>query len=129
MDAGEVGAGHSVTALYEIKLHDDADGALGTVFVRYEDPDSGEVTEVSSTLQSAELLAAFEEAPARFQLAAVVAEYAEILRESYWAQDGSLEQVVAEARRVQGLLPRAPDVAVFAGLTQRALSIQDQASR
>ena len=129
MDAGEVGAGHSVTALYEIKLHDDADGALGTVFVRYEDPDSGEVTEVSSTLQSAELLAAFEEAPARFQLAAVVAEYAEILRESYWAQDGSLEQVVAEARRVQGLLPRAPDVAEFVGLTQRALSIQDQASR
>ena len=129
VDAGEVGAGHSVTALYEIKLHDDADGALGTVFVRYEDPDSGEVTEVSSTLQSAELLAAFEEAPARFQLAAVVAEYAEILRESYWAQDGSLEQVVTEARRVQGLLPRAQDVAEFAGLTQRALSIQDQASR
>ena len=129
VDAGEVGAGHSVTALYEIKLHDDADGALGTVFVRYEDPDSGEVTEVSSALQSAELLAAFEEAPARFQLAAVVAEYAEILRESYWANDGSLEQVVAEARRVQGLLSRAPDVAEFAGLTQRALSIQDQASR
>ncbi len=129
VDAGEVGAGHSVTALYEIKLHDDADGALGTVFVRYEDPDSGEVTEVSSTLQSAELLAAFEEASARFQLAAVVAEYAEILRESYWAQDGSLEQVAAEARRVQGLLPQEPDVAEFAGLTQSALSIQDQASR
>ena len=129
VDAGEVGAGHSVTALYEIKLHDDADGALGTVFVRYEDPDSGEVTEVSSTLQSAELLAAFEEASARFQLAAVVAEYAEILRESFWAKDGSLEQVAAEARRVQGLLPQEPDVAEFASLTQNALSIQDQASR
>ena len=27
-DAGEVGAGHSVTALYEIKIHEDADGKL-----------------------------------------------------------------------------------------------------
>ena len=129
VDAGEVGAGHSVTALYEIKLHEDAEGALGTVFVRYEDPDSGEVAEVNSTLQRADLLATFEDAPARFQLAAVVAEFAELLRGSYWAQDGSLEDVVAEARRVQGLLPREADVAEFADLAQRALSIQDRTSR
>ena len=38
VDAGEVGAGHSVTALYELKLRDDDDGALATVMLRYEDP-------------------------------------------------------------------------------------------
>ena len=129
VDAGEIGAGHSVTALYELKLHDDAEGALGTVYVRYQDPDSGEVVELNRTLRSDELSAGFEEAPARFQLAAVVAEYAEILRESYWALDGSLDAVVSHARRVQGLLPREADVAEFADLTQRTLRIQDRTSR
>ena len=129
VDAGEIGAGHSVTALYELKLHDDADGTLGTVFVRYQDPDSSEVLEISRTLQRSELSAGFEDTSPRFQLAAVVAEYAEILRESYWAQGGNLEDVVAQARRVQGLLPRGSDVAEFADLTQRTLSIQDTARR
>ena len=134
VDAGEIGADHSVTALYELKLHDnadgdDADGILGTVFVRYQDPDSSEVLEISRTLQHSEISAGFEDASPRFQLAAVVAEYAEILRESYWAQDGNLEDVVAQARRVQGLLPRGSDVAEFADLTQRTLSIHDSARR
>ena len=46
VDAGEIGAGHSVTALYEIKLHDGAEGEVATVYLRYEDPDSGKVTEL-----------------------------------------------------------------------------------
>ena len=126
VDAGEIGAGHNVTALYELKLHAAADGTLGTVFVRYQDPDSEAVTELNRSLNQSELFPAFVDASPRFQLAAVVAEYAEILRESYWAQDGSLDQVVAEARRVQGLLPRESDVAEFANLAQRTLSIQDR---
>jgi Ca-activated chloride channel homolog len=31
VDAGEIGAGHSVTALYEIKLHPEARGRIATV--------------------------------------------------------------------------------------------------
>ncbi len=129
VDAGEIGAEHSVTALYELKFHDDAIGPLGTVFVRFQNPDFGEVIELSRTLNSSELYPGFEDASPRFQLAAVVAEYAEILRDSYWAQDGSLDQVVAEARRVQGLMPRESDVAEFADLAQRTLSIHDRANR
>ena len=119
VDAGEVGAGHSVTALYEVKLHPDADGALGVVSVRYEDPDSGEVSEVTRALQREELVARFVDAPPRFQLAAVVAEFAEILRESYWAQDGSLAEVAAEASRVRRLLPQDAEVEEFAALSSQ----------
>ena len=129
VDAGEIGAGHSVTALYELKLHDGANGDVGTVFVRYQEPDSSRVVEVSHTLQRTELLSRFDDASPRFQLATVVAEYAEILRESYWAQDGTLAQVVAEARRVQGLLPGESDVAEFANLADRTLSIQERTER
>ncbi len=126
VDAGEVGAGHSVTALYELKLHDDREGVLGTVFLRYEDPDTGEVSEINREFLRSELAMEFGEASARFQMSAVVAEYAEILRESYWAQEGSLERVAAEAGRVHRLLPSDEDVAEFASLVSRAESIQSQ---
>ncbi len=85
VDAGEVGAGHSVTALYEIKLHEGAEGDVATVYLRYEDPDDGEVREISRPFARSELAAGFEDASPGFQLSAVVAEYAEILRESFWA--------------------------------------------
>ena len=124
VDAGEVGAGHNVTALYEMKLHDDAEGMLATVRVRYEDPDSGEVSEIESSFQRSELTSEFEEASPRFQLSAVVAEYAEILRESFWAQEGSLGKVVAEASRVLRLLPEDSDVAEFAALVTQAERIE-----
>ena len=124
VDAGEVGAGHNVTALYEMKLNDDAEGMLATVRVRYEDPDSGEVSEIESSFQRSELTSEFEEASSRFQLSAVVAEYAEILRESFWAQEGSLGKVTAEASRVLKLLPEDSDVAEFAALVTQAERIE-----
>ncbi len=41
VDAGEIGAGHSVTALYEIKKrHPDAEGPIATVYLRWQDPQS-----------------------------------------------------------------------------------------
>ena len=126
VDAGEVGAGHSVTALYEVKLHEEVEGVLGTVFLRYEDPDTGEVSEIDREFQRSELAVEFGEASARFQMSAVVAEYAEILRESYWAQGSSLERVSAEAFRVQRLLAEDEDVAEFASLVSRADGIQSQ---
>ena len=124
VDAGEVGADHSVTALYELKLHGDADGTLATVYLRYENPDTGEVSEMSREFQRGELTAEFEEASPRFQMAAVVAEYAEVLRGSYWAQDGSLSAVVPEARRVQELLMQDIRVAEFADLVARTEQVR-----
>ena len=132
VDAGEVGAGHSVTALYEVKLHDGADGVLGTVFLRYEDPDTGEVTELRRDLLRNELAASFEDASPRFQLAAVVAEYAEVLRGSYWAiwdREGTLGAVAREAARLAQLIPEDNDVVEFAALTAQAERIQSTARR
>lgn len=102
VDAGEVGAGHSVTALYEIKLHKNAVGKLATVSIRHEDPDTGNVTEVNTSISTDALKGSFEETTATFQLAASVAEFAEILRGSFWAQEGSLE-IVRET--LEGVLP------------------------
>ncbi len=102
-DGGEIGSGHSVTALYEIKLHEGAIGQLATVFIRHEDPDTHQVEEISEDIFSTELADAFEDASPEFQLAASVAEFAEILRESFWAQEGSLNAV---HQVIERLLPR-----------------------
>ena len=40
VDAGEVGSEHCVTALYEVKLHEEASGKIVTASIRYADPDS-----------------------------------------------------------------------------------------
>ncbi len=100
VDAGEVGAGHSVTALYEIKLHEDADGKLATVYIRHEDPDTLKVTEVNETFSTDQLKQTFEDATAEYQFVAAVAEFAEILKESYWAKDGSLANVESTIEKV-----------------------------
>ena len=61
VDAGDVGADHSVTALYEIKLHPETQGQMAEVFVRYEDPDSRNVTELSRAFNTDQLADSFEQ--------------------------------------------------------------------
>ena len=101
-DGGEIGSGHSVTALYEIKLHEGATGQLATVFIRHEDPDTRRISEINEKISTTQLNKTFEAASSEFQLAATVAEFAEILRESFWAQEGSLESV---SRSIEGIAP------------------------
>jgi Ca-activated chloride channel family protein len=127
VDAGEIGPGHSVTALYELKFHPEAPESetAMTVYVRYEDPDSSQVTEINRSIAKADFAPTFKEASTRFQLAAIVAEYAEILRDSYWAQESSLEEVAREARRIAEYLPHDADVIEFAELTERAARLAE----
>ena len=126
VDAGEVGAGHTVTALYELKLNGEGEGPLATVYLRYQDPDTADVTEISREFHRSELSAAFEITSPRFQLDAVVAEYAEILRESYWAQGSSLKEVREMANRISGFLPDDSDVADFVSLVTQAARIASE---
>ncbi len=117
VDAGEVGAGHSVTALYEIKLHENAVGTLATVFIRHEDPDTEQVTEIQEALSLEALHRTFEEASPAFQLATAVAHYAEILRDSYWARKGSLETV---QKMLKGLNLQTPQLDELIELVRHA---------
>ena len=53
VDAGAIGAGHSVTALYAVRLHDDVgrQGRIATVRLRWTDPDDGRVDEVAREIR------------------------------------------------------------------------------
>jgi Ca-activated chloride channel family protein len=105
VDAGEIGAGHSVTALYEIKLRPEAYGRIATVFLRWEDPDTHEVVEMSRDFETGDMEREFRDANPYFQRAVIVAEFAEILKHSYWSEGSSLADVYREAERLMEYLP------------------------
>jgi Ca-activated chloride channel family protein len=125
VDAGEIGAGHSVTALYEVKLYPEAYGNIATVFMRWQDPDTRQVVELSKDFSVEELNRDFEYANPYFQRAVIVAEYAEILKKSYWAEESSLANVYREAERVSELLPREENMTEFMELIRRASHLTD----
>jgi Ca-activated chloride channel family protein len=122
VDAGEVGAGHSVTALYEVKLLDGVDpGApLATLRLRYQPAEGGAVVETSRTLRAGELARSWDEASPALRLASVVAELAEILRHSYWARESDPRDLLARAQAVSAEFPGDVDVAELVGLVGRA---------
>jgi len=125
VDAGEIGAGHSVTALYEVKLYPEAYGNIATVFMRWQDPDTRQVVEFSKDFSTSELEREFGYADPYFQRSVVVAEYAEILKKSYWAEESSLAYVYHEAVRVSELLPWDEDMGEFMELIRRASHMTD----
>ncbi len=120
VDAGEIGAGHTVTALYEIKLNRGASGRLATVNMRWQDPDTRQVVEISKDFEVGDLARNFHDADPYFQRAVVVAEFAEILRDSYWAQESSLEAVYREAQWVGEYFYREEAMSEFVGLVGSA---------
>jgi Ca-activated chloride channel family protein len=120
VDAGEVGANHTVTALYELKLKPGASGTIGTAYLRYQDVDSGSVVELGREFGFDDFTSEFADTRPRFQLATIVAEYAEVLRESYWARDGSLEPVMAYADRLLETLSSDVDVIEFVRLVKES---------
>jgi len=120
VDAGEIGAGHSVTALYEIKLHEDAQGRIASVFLRWEDPDTHRVTELNQNFTVADLDTAFDKTSPYFQWDVVVAEFAEILRESYWAQGSSFSEILEEAQRISWYLDDSAETRALIEIVQQA---------
>ncbi|MBN1679975.1 MAG: von Willebrand factor type A domain-containing protein [Anaerolineae bacterium] len=121
VDAGEVGAGHSITALYELALEEGvSEGVVATVYIRYQDADTREVVEVSRDITVDDLLPSIDDAAPDFRLLAAAAEFSELLRESYWAQDGSYAAVLDLAKPLLDDMPGNEEVAEFVELVRLA---------
>ncbi|MEW6747850.1 MAG: YfbK domain-containing protein [Planctomycetota bacterium] len=125
VDAGEVGAGHEVVALYEIKCRPEAKENVADIRLRYKDVDlPAEVTEIHREVHWDELVESFDAASPHFQLSAVAAEFAELLRRSYWASGNSFESLLPRAERVAQSLPADKDVAELAALIRQARDLR-----
>ncbi len=66
----------------------------------------------------------FESATPRYQLSVIVAQYAEVLRQSPWAQQTSLSTLYHMSGRLLETLPEDADVSEFVNLLGRASQIR-----
>ena len=111
VDAGELGAGHSVTALYEVKLVDPdvASGNAGTVALRWESAETGKVAERQTPITVGPRDA---ENTGPLALAAAVASAAEVLRSNsaVAGRQVSLDMVLADAKAVAKADPGAVEL-------------------
>ncbi|WP_236069424.1 vWA domain-containing protein [Citreicoccus inhibens] len=98
VDAGEMGAGHTVTALYELVLRPGAGAGLATVRVRAKRPRGETATERAYAFDATALAPRFSNASQDFRFAAAVMGAAELLRRSPHAERWSLENVLSIAR-------------------------------
>ena len=120
VDAGEVGAGQSVTALYALRLRPEAGGTLATVRVRYADPVRGDVREEAATLHVRDLAPSFRRAAPRLRLAVAAGAFADLLREGYLARTVTLGEVARVAEDAAADLPGDAPAAELADLVRRA---------
>ncbi|UBU19051.1 vWA domain-containing protein [Nonomuraea gerenzanensis] len=121
-DGGEIGPGHSVTALYALKLKPGAEGQLAQATVRWQDPDTRAASETGATLGSGDLAASiWSQASVRLQVDVVVAAFAVYLRdrEAFGMDLGTLGE---HAERLAGT-SEDPMVSELATLIDRAGAI------
>jgi Ca-activated chloride channel family protein len=124
-DGGEIGSGHQVTALYEIKLQKDYETShIATVNIRYKNPVSHQVAEVDYYITRDDFRDSFEECSTDFKLAAASAQFAEILKKSYWAKSARLDDVQNIVRDLQ-YDRETPEIVEFMNLVSTAERLQD----
>jgi Ca-activated chloride channel family protein len=144
-DAGEIGSGHSVTAIYEVELGDGRHGdgktdklkyqtsevassatqsnELCTIKLRYKAPD-GEVSKLIERTVPAQPVA-LEQASPTFRFAAAVAEFGLLLRNSEHKGQASYQQVLELATEAKGNDEEGYR-AEFIGLVKQAKLISEQ---
>lgn len=126
VDAGEVGAGQTVTALYEVRIKDEylemhrQDAIL--VKIRYMNFETGEIETNEQVVRIRNLVGEFEDASREFRFIAGVAEFAEILKHSYWAEESSFGDVLDVVEDIA----RNEDEEQFVELVNHCVSIEDR---
>lgn len=124
VDAGEVGSGHTVTALYEVELARGVvpgDGErLATVNLRWNEPGGRRAQEIDGLITTDLISRDHRDASARFRLTATVATFAEILRDSRYVRGLEPSDLLEEAVEVADLLGRDGDVQDLIGLIDSA---------
>ncbi len=143
-DAGEIGAGHTVTAIYEIiptgshdslrkmrdlkyqknlkskksnRIHDE----FLTVYIRYKDAKGRPADEISFVAHDRDFV--IDECSADLRFAAAVAEFSLLLRDSEFKHRASFEQVIQLARSARGHDPNG-ERAEFIQLVRTAEALQ-----
>lgn len=129
VDAGEVGAGHQVTALYEVELTakgKQAQAPLGSIRIRHKEPQGATATEAAFPMVGGPA-ASFANSSSDFRFAFAVAAFADYLRGSEDAEHWNLTNIRDMAKLAAG---DNADRKELVALIDRAIEIKNrQASK
>ncbi|MCH5163577.1 MAG: von Willebrand factor type A domain-containing protein [Clostridiales bacterium] len=90
-DAGEIGSGHTVTALYEVELKENASGSVAICEVRFKSPQTNENIAILDMAMTDD----YNETPDEDSVfIACVAEYGLVLRQSQYKGSANIENVI-----------------------------------
>ena len=119
-DAGEIGAGHTVTAFYELKLQATPapGGQVAKVSLRFKTPKSDTSRLIEYGIDLAQAAASFATASSDLRFAAAVAELAEILRQSKHSLGARLTDVAAIVSATAGTDPDRLELSTLLGKIQ-----------
>ena len=95
VDAGEIGAGHSVTAIYEVKLRSRSPKFFATFRARFKQPQGGQSALVEKALPMEVVRDTLGSATGPTRMSLVAAGFAEKLRGSYWTRNLSWDDLLA----------------------------------
>ncbi|MEO8198084.1 MAG: von Willebrand factor type A domain-containing protein [Thermoanaerobaculia bacterium] len=125
IDAGELGAGHQATALYEVRLRDGVSGGdrIATLRLRWKSVATKAIEEESRELRARDLDRSWQDASANFHQAALAAAFAEKLKETAAADDFGWRSLRREAARLDDELRRRPSAGDLADAIDRAARI------
>lgn len=121
VDAGEMGAGHAVTALYEVTLTS-KNAALGTIAVRGVKPSDGERFELEQVIARASVQHVLAEQSTDFRFATALALGADTLRGNT-VGDWSLTAI---AELASGATQGLPERAEYVAFLRRADQLRNQ---
>jgi Ca-activated chloride channel family protein len=126
VEAGAIGAGHQVTALYALRLSGEAGPGqrVATVGLRWIEPTSGRPAELAQDVRLEDLASTFGATAPSFKLDALVAATAERFRGSRWGETYRLRDVLAVADELETELPQSGEVQAFLDLLSRASSLE-----
>jgi len=117
VDAGEIGNGHAVTAIYDVVLNETKASPL-VLRLRHKPALGGDkATESEFKMAPNTIAPSFDGAPKDFQFAATVVAFAEVLRQSPHARDWKLGDI---AKLADQAASSAPDQQEFISLVHKA---------
>jgi Ca-activated chloride channel family protein len=125
VDAGEIGAGHTVTALYEVKLEEAAreGGSFATVRVRHKEPGAEVSSLIEREVPFSIVRPDYASASPPAKLSVVAAAFAEKLRGSYWVRNLDYEGILALWNEIPPPLRDREEVKELQGLIERARTL------
>ncbi|MCH5160237.1 MAG: VWA domain-containing protein [Clostridiales bacterium] len=128
-DAGEIGSGHTVTAVYELELKDGATGKIADAEIRYKVPDndSDDTNDVSKSITHEFTTDDYTGAPSNDSLfISCVVEYGLILRESDYRGNASFDSLVSRLNSISAYVDADQFKAEFVEIVKKAQTIYSE---